>query len=163
MSTQKYDHYYQDGSAAKNLYTAAPVPEEFFEEEARADKERRRLSQKRREQAISKRRALAAGKKRRAIIGICAGVAVVVGICSVHLVSRGGVAEKEKEISLLQEELTEKKKKNEVLEAEINNSIDYEAIRDIAVNDYGMIRPADGQIITYNADDEGYIKLYKDL
>ena len=163
MSTQKYDHYYQDGSAAKNLYTAAPVPEEFFEEEARADKERRRLSQKRREQAISKRRALAAGKKRRAIIGICAGVAVVVGICSIHLVSRGGVARQEKEISALQEELTQLTQKNEALKAEIESSIDYGELKKIAVNEYGMIHPADGQIITYNADDEGYVKQYKDL
>ena len=53
--------------------------------------------------------------------------------------------------------------KNEALKAEIESSIDYGESIKIAVNEYGMIHPADGQIITYNADDEGYVKQYKDL
>ena len=32
MSAQKYKDIYQDGSAARNIYTAAPVPDEFYDE-----------------------------------------------------------------------------------------------------------------------------------
>ena len=167
MSAQKYKDIYQDGSAARNIYTAAPVPDEFYDEynkeELLLKRERQLRQKKRKAQMAAKQRAVAAKKKRSAIIVICAAVAVLVAICSIHLVSRGAVAGKEKEAAILQQELTELVQKNEALEAEINAEIDYEAIKATAMKEYGMVYPADGQIITYNADDEGYVKQYKDM
>lgn len=167
MSAQKYKDIYQDGSAARNIYTAAPVPDEFYDEynkeELQLKRERQLRQKKRKAQMAAKQRAVAAKKKRSAVIVICATVAALVAICSIHLASRGAVAGKEKEAAILQQELTELVQKNEALEAEINAEIDYEAIKATAMNEYGMIYPADGQIVTYNADDEGYVKQYKDM
>lgn len=158
--------YYQDGSAARNLYTAAPVPDEFFEkDEALKEKERQqqRLAKRKRAQAAARSRAKAAKSKKLLLAWICVCVGVVVGISAIHLVSRNAVIQRTRTVNELQAELTELTKKNEALEAELNDSIDYDAIRDEAMNDYGMIYPEDGQIITYNADDEGYVKQFKDL
>ena len=165
-SYKKYGQYYQDGSAARNMYTAAPVPDEFYEkDEALKEKERKeqQLAKRRRAQAESKARAKAAKNKRLLLVWICACVAAVVGICAIHLVSRSEVAQKTSKVSELRAELTELTKRNEALEAELNESIDYDAIKATAMNDYGMIYPEDGQILTYNADDEGYVKQYKDI
>lgn len=163
MPSTKYRQYYQDGSAARNMYTAAPVPEEFFEEEPEVKAQRERHKARERSVALRKARAKAAKKKKVILTWVCLGVAAVVGMCALHLVSRGAVAKATAEVNKLQNELTVLTKKNELLEAEINDSIDYEAIRDTAINDYGMMKPEDGQIITYSADDEGYIRQYKDI
>lgn len=163
MPADKYRSYYQDGSAARNMYTAAPVPEEFFEEDPQVRKERIIRERKEKRLAQVRERAKAAKSKRLIAIGICAGVAVVVGICALHLASRGAVAGRTNEVNRLQNELTALTMKNEALEAEVNNSIDYEAIKDTAINDYGMVYPGDGQILTYSSDGEGYIKQYKNI
>ena len=163
MPAEKYRQYYQDGSTARNMYTATPVPEEFFEEDHEARKKRRELSRRNQRKAQIRARAKAAKSKRLLAIGIVIGVAAVVGISALHLTSRGEVAQKTNEVSKLQGELTKLTMKNEALEAEINNSIDYDAIKETAMNDYGMVYPGDGQILTYNADGEGYIKQYKDM
>ncbi len=155
--------YYQDGSAARSIYTATPVPEEFFEEEKKTTKERQQVLKRAERRVLARSKARAAKKKKLLRIWICIGVAAVVGISILHLASRGEVAKRTNEINRLRQELTEITEKNDAFEAEINNSIDYDAIRDTALNDYGMIYPADGQIITYDNGEEGYIKQYKDL
>ncbi len=163
MPAYKYKQYYQDGSAARNVYTAAPVPEEFFEEDPQVKKERAIRVRKAKRLARVRAQAKAARNKKLAVIGICIGVAFVVGAGVLHLTSRGEVAQRANEAERLQSVLTELTGKNEALEAEINKSVDYDAIKDTAMNEYGMVYPGDGQIITYNADGEGYIKQYKDI
>ena len=48
-------------------------------------------------------------------------------------------------------------------EADINASIDYDAIYDTAVNDLGMIYPGKGQVITYDSKESEYVKQFKDV
>lgn len=163
---KKYGQYYQDGSAARNMYTAAPVPDEFFKEDAalkKKERERRQLVKRKQAEAVARSRAKAAKSKKLLLAWICVCVAAVVGMSIIHLVSRNAVAQRTSEVNKLQAELTELVKKNEAFEAELNESIDYDLIKAEAMNDYGMIYPEDGQIITYNADDEGYVKQFKDL
>ena len=52
---------------------------------------------------------------------------------------------------------------NDELEAEINTNIDYNKIYDKATKEYGMVYPNKGQIRTYNAEGEGYIRKYQDI
>ena len=163
---KRYRQYYQDGSAARNMYTAAPVPNEFFEKDdikRTRERERQLLAGKKRAQAEAGKRAGAAKSKRLALIWICACIAAILGISAIHLVSRNTLTQRTNRINSLQTELTEITKRNDVLEAELNDGIDYDAIKDTAMNDYGMVYPEDGQVITYNGDDEGYVKQFKEL
>ena len=156
---RNYRAYYQDGSAARNLYTASPVPEEFYETDTPVKQERRR-------EPVKKKAAVATvspRSKRLITFWICMGVAAVVAIASLYLGSRGSLAEKNAQINKLQAELTELTLQNEALEASVNDEIDYDAIRKTAMEDYGMITPGDGQIRTYSTQDEGYVRQYKDV
>ena len=55
------------------------------------------------------------------------------------------------------------KENNDVLESDINASIDYDAIYDTAVNELGMVYPEKKQVITYDSKESEYVKQYKDV
>ena len=63
----------------------------------------------------------------------------------------------------LKSTLNSLKDNNDALEADINASIDYDAIYDTAVNDLGMIYPGKGQVITYDSKESEYVKQFKDV
>ena len=66
-------------------------------------------------------------------------------------------------IAELKSELSTLKENNDVLESDINASIDYDAIYDTAVNELGMVYPEKKQVITYDSKESEYVKQYKDV
>lgn len=63
----------------------------------------------------------------------------------------------------LQNQLNSIKAENNSHEAEINASIDYNAIYDTAVNELGMVYPNRSQVINYDSKESEYVKQYKDI
>ena len=63
----------------------------------------------------------------------------------------------------LQDQLDSLKAENNSYESEINSSIDYNEVYDIAVNELGMVYPSRGQVINYDSKESEYVKQYKDI
>lgn len=61
----------------------------------------------------------------------------------------------------LASELSNLKSENAALEEELNNSIDWDHVRDVAINRLGMKYASKDQVVWYNTDDNSYIVQYK--
>ena len=66
-------------------------------------------------------------------------------------------------IAELEQELSELKIENDVQENMIYGNIDYEEIKRIAVEEYGMGVPTKNQIITYERGESEYVKQFDDI
>lgn len=69
-------------------------------------------------------------------------------ICMVMLKAQFSVADTSDQIIVLKNELNDLKRSNAQLAAQINESMDLNAIRETAINDYGMVYP-DGKDVAF--------------
>ena len=145
---RRHRYYYSPGSEAMDL---SAVPRIDYPPEEKPRKVPRKQP----------RRA-----KRKNLVYLAAMVAVtgiIFVFCVQYLTIRGKMAGMSGDVAAMQEELDELTIMNDELEAEINTNIDYNKIYDKATGDYGMVYPSKGQIRTYNAEGEGYIRKYQDI
>ena len=150
VDDNKHRAYYSPGSEARDLSVAPRID---YPPEEEPEKRKVRRQQPRR-------------AKRRNLIYLAAMIAVtgVIFFFSVqYLTIRGQTASMSADMARVREELNELTIMNDELEAEINTNIDYNKIYDTATKDYGMVYPSKGQIRTYNAEGEGYIRKYQDI
>lgn len=68
-----------------------------------------------------------------------------------------------KTITDLEKELSEVKMNNDAEYKRVSSSADLEKIKDIAINELGMVYAGEGQVITYNNQEEDYVKQYGDV
>ena len=52
---------------------------------------------------------------------------------------------------------------NNAYEARINSSVNLEQIRDVAMNQLGMVYPTDGQVVYYDQTEADYVRQYQDV
>ncbi len=88
---------------------------------------------------------------------------VVFFICYQYLNVQAAAKVNSDKIIELKSTLNSLKDNNDALEADINASIDYNAIYDTAVNELGMVYPGKGQVITYDSKESEYVKQFKDV
>lgn len=84
-----------------------------------------------------------------------------VAVCIGYLKKKATITSQVKINENLASELTTLKSENAALEEDVNNSIDWDHIRDVAVNKLGMKYATKDQIVWYNTDDNSYIMQYK--
>ncbi len=63
----------------------------------------------------------------------------------------------------LQNDYKNLKDKNDNTEEEINNDVDMEEIRMLALEEFGMKLPGEGQVIKYSSDTADYVEQYADI
>ncbi len=141
---------YEYGSAVRQLNIAEPLktPDESQQTQKEINREIRRQRQKqiRRNNKINLMYTVA----------VASVAAVVFFICYQYLNVQAAAKTNSDMIAELKEN-------NDVLESDINASIDYDAIYDTAVNELGMVYPEKKQVITYDSKESEYVKQYKDV
>ena len=141
---------YEYGSAVRQLNIAEPLktPDESQQTQKEINREIRRQRQKqiRRNNKINLMYTVA----------VASVAAVVFFICYQYL-NVQATAKTNSDV------IAELKENNDVLESDINASIDYDAIYDTAVNELGMVYPEKKQVITYDSKESEYVKQYKDV
>ena len=148
---------YEYGSAVRQLNIAEPLktPDESQQTQKEINREIRRQRQKQ----IRRNNKRGGGGG-----GGGGGVAAVVFfICYQYLNVQAAAKTNSDMIAELKSELSTLKENNDVLESDINASIDYDAIYDTAVNELGMVYPEKKQVITYDSKESEYVKQYKDV
>lgn len=60
-------------------------------------------------------------------------------------------------------ELKAAQEENDALYESIENSVDMNHIRDVAINKFGMKYATEDQVIWYNGEDNGYVEQYRDV
>jgi cell division protein FtsL len=93
------------------------------------------------------------------------GMAVVATLaaCCLLLSMQAKVTNQSDTITTLQAQIENLEEENDAYETRINDSIDLEAIRDIAINELGMVYPSEGQVVYYDMVESDYVRQYQDV
>ncbi|WP_461809808.1 hypothetical protein [Faecalimonas sp.] len=145
-------HYYDYGNTVRKPNEVFPKHEEVHQVEPK--KVSRQIRQNR-------KNALRMSKGYVVFLTIAVAIAFVVCLQYLQLCSE--VANRSRNITSLQRELTEKKEVNTI---RFNNAIDFvnlEEVRKKATEKLGMVHAKDGQIIIYDNPIDNDIKQYKEI
>lgn len=84
-------------------------------------------------------------------------------VCIVMLKAQFSVADTSDQIIVLQNELNDLRRSNAQLAAQINEAMDLNEIRDIAINDYGMVYPEGADVIEISPQATSYTIQYASI
>lgn len=88
-------------------------------------------------------------------------ISMFLGVILVYINLQGSISQSVTKIADIREEYETEKRNNDESMADINNSIDNEEIRRIAIEELGMHYAAEGQIVSYNDEYvNDYVRTY---
>lgn len=137
---------YIHGNVVRKEQVAAPVPQQ------QQSKEVSQRVQKNRKQALH---------MNRGYVAFLAIASVVVSLaCVQYLQLQSEITSRSKHITALQQELADMKEANTTKYSAIMNSMNLEEVRDIAMNELGMVYATEEQIITYKSPTSNAVTQY---
>lgn len=95
------------------------------------------------------------------VIGIAFLCVIVVASCVLYLRQRETLTHEVRQNEKLASSLTTLKSENDALYESVTGSIDWDKVRDKAINKLGMKYATDDQIIWYNTEGNSYIRQYQ--
>ena len=90
-------------------------------------------------------------------------VLITLAACVMMLSMQAKVTNQGNTITKLQAEIETLTDDNNAYEARINSSVNLEQIRDVAMNQLGMVYPTDGQVVYYDQTEADYVRQYQDV
>ena len=164
---------YIEGTAVRKLSQyAQTAPEEMPERHSAPDKRKqapqRRPGQSRprtRQRAVARRRARARAFQMNMGYVSFLGIAAVacLFICVNYLKLQAQVTESRKQISSMESSYSDLKLSNDAAYSKAVSSVDLDKIRDIAINELGMVYANQDQIVTYEKQDKDYVRQYEEV
>ena len=106
---------------------------------------------------VSLRRQLKRQKARLTFLGMT-GAVLIIGLCAVTLIAVQNYNTLLSAVSTKESEIDDLTIYNDALEYEIDSSVDYEHIIQVATEDLGMVRASASQIVTFGSNDSEYIQ-----
>ena len=97
------------------------------------------------------------------MIFLAAASCMVLWSCVNYLQLQAETTSRVKHIASLETELEDLRKENNDNYTRIMTSVDLDHIRDVAINELGMVYPAKGQVIRYAAGESEYVKQYQNI
>lgn len=91
-----------------------------------------------------------------------AAVAAVM-LCVSYLQLQSEIVSRSESITVLQEELAEITEANNTAYQAAEDSVDLETVRNIAVNELGMVYAAQGSVAEYDSPESSYVKQYSEI
>ena len=83
--------------------------------------------------------------------------------CVEYLMLQYDVNAMEKEIISMEHTLTTMKNENDAAFEQVNSAYDLDYVYQVAVGELGMVYPNKNTVITYQGNDEGYVRQYQDI
>ncbi len=83
--------------------------------------------------------------------------------CVEYLMLQYNVKAIEKEIISLEHNLITMQNENDAAYEQINSTYDLDYVYQVAVGELGMVYPNKNTVITYQGNDEGYVRQYQDI
>lgn len=157
---------YIDGNTVRKLQAE---PKRRSEETHR---ELVRKQEQEREQRERKRNARAAARRNQEralqmspgyVLFLAGAMAVMVGVFGCYLHLQAELTGRMKSVAALESEVLELKTDNDAEQKRIDTSVDLESIRKKAIEELGMVYPAEDQIIYFEVDTTDYMNQYEDI
>lgn len=149
---------YVDGNTARELQA---VPRRQENRPVRQEPRRKRRpatsqkTRKNREKALQMNFAY--------VIFLTAAAVATLFVCVNYLQLQAANTAHRKNVTVLESQLSSLKLANDTKYDETMASVDLEKIKDIAINELGMVYAEQGQIINYNSQDGDYVRQYEDV
>lgn len=163
---QEKTENYIDGNTVRKLQTEPQRrSEETHQELVRRREQERELRER-------KRNARAAARKNQEralqmspgyVVFLAGAMAVMVGVFACYLHLQAELTSSMKNVAALESEVLDLKTDNDAQQARINTSVDLESIRQKAIEELGMVYPAEDQIIYFEVDTTDYMNQYEDI
>lgn len=149
-SSDRNRQTYIDGAAVRKLHA-----EETEKSRRRQDRQRAQVHHSRQE------------KVQHHGIGytlfLAAASAMALWVCAGYLQIQADNTARVKNIAVLEEQLSELKTENDDEYNRVTTSVDLEEIRDIAINELGMVYANADQVILYDGEGSDYVKQYAEI
>lgn len=142
---------YVEGAAVRKLqYSSTPAHQE--RRERRRQPEVRRASQKH-----------AQGLGLGYVLFLTAACALTMWVCVGYLQLQADNTARVKKIAALESQLSDLKQDNDDEYNRVVTSVDLEEIRDIAINELGMVYAQENQVVLYDSEGSDYVRQYADI
>lgn len=94
---------------------------------------------------------------------LAAAMAITLYLCYNYLQVQGNIVQLERDVAVLEQELTTVLAENAALENGLNGQVNWDEVYRTAVGELGMVYPNKNEVITYESTDNGYVIQYKDI
>jgi cell division protein FtsL len=88
---------------------------------------------------------------------------VTLVVCVSYLKFQAEMTQKIKSISSLEKEVADLRSDNDETYNRINNSIDLEHIKQVALEEIGMVYASEDQVVLYDNEESDYVRQYSDI
>jgi len=147
-----------DGTAARK-----PVAVESVRAAARAKARRGELDVAEVSTRTQRNRSRALAVSRGYVLFLAAMAVLTVGMCVYYLQMKEMVTAQLESNARLESRLTAVTSENDALYETITNSVDWDHIKEVAVNKLGMTYATEDQVIWYNIENSGYVRQFRDV
>ncbi len=97
------------------------------------------------------------------LIALVVAISVTVVVCYQYLSLQAEVGNLNREVKTKQTELTKLQQDNDAAQNELNKAVDLDKIYKIAVEEYGMVYGNKNSIISFDSNNDGYVRQYEDI
>ena len=94
---------------------------------------------------------------------LVAAMAITLYLCYNYLQVQGNIVQLDRDMLVLEQELTTLKAENAALEDGLNGQVDWEEVYLTAVGELGMVYPNNNEVITYESTERGHVIQYQDI
>ncbi len=140
---------YVEGTAARKLQS---VPERIQRQPA---KKTSRATRKNRERALQ--------MNLHYVLFLTAVAVVTVWTCVIYLQLQAKGTKLQKEVTALETQVDSAKLQNDSEYNRIMANVDMEHVKEVAMNELGMVQAKKSQIVTYEIDDSDYVRQYSEI
>ncbi len=157
---------YVDGNTVRRIQAEPKrrgdeVHEELLRKREEERKERLRKRNSRKAARKNQERALQMNPGY--ILFLTAALAVMVAVVGCYLYLQSELSGRRRHVTALESEVMELKNKNDVIQKEINTSVNLDTIRKKAMEDLGMVYPSKDQIEYFEVDTNDYMNQYEEI
>ena len=149
--------YYTEGNAARQMQA---VPD-YREERRRWEEEEEREAELRRKKKIARKnqeKALRANRRYVLFLSMCAIIFAV--FAGVYIKIQSDITSRMKTISNLESKVTTLRAENDEYLKRMSTAVDLGAIKDTAINEFGMFYATSEQIVYYTVNNDDYMNQY---
>ena len=166
-------YYYSNGNAALNQEYYAGYNGEYVNGTAvqvgdilpdRDTRRKEKIEEEKRRRKSRARQNARAMKRSRATAGLVIAAVAIFGAFFIGYVNlQTSIRSHMSNISTLKEDISDMKAANSAAQSRIDTSTDINAIKEIALTEYGMVYANEGQIVYYDIADEDYMSQYESI
>jgi Tfp pilus assembly protein PilN len=97
------------------------------------------------------------------VMFLAVSVFVTLLVCIAYLQFQAQMTEKVRSISVLEKEVADLRSDNDETYNRINNSVDLEHIKKVALEEIGMVYASKDQVVLYDNQESDYVRQYSDI